>query len=124
MASQLKVCSCIVFFSGLSFLINHLISLSGLPIPQILPLILTGITEMTLGIKRLSEYALTPLTFGLSAFFLGFGGISIAAQVYSVTRTKKTRQPFGGYLVWKLLFGLILSLLFFGSALLYRHLDV
>ena len=65
--------------------------------------ILTGILEITNGINTISSIACKKLSFNLifTAFLLGFGGISVLLQVWSIT--SKTDLSIKPYLYGKLL---------------------
>ncbi len=68
---------------------------------------LTGILEITNGINTISSIACKRLSFNLifTAFLLGFGGISILLQVWSIT--SKTDLSIKPYVFGKLLHGLL-----------------
>ena len=69
--------------------------------------ILTGILEITNGISTISSIAYKKLSLNIiiTAFLLGFGGISILLQVWSIT--SKTDLSIKPYLYGKLLHGLL-----------------
>jgi len=69
--------------------------------------ILTGLLEVTNGINIISSIACKKLSINiiLTAFLLGFGGISILLQVWSIT--SKTDLSIKPYLYGKLLHGLL-----------------
>lgn len=69
--------------------------------------ILTGILEITNGINTISSIACKKLSFNLifTAFLLGFGGISVLLQVWSIT--SKTDLSIKPYVYGKLLHGLL-----------------
>lgn len=68
---------------------------------------LTGILEITNGIHTISSIACKKLSFNLifTAFLLGFGGISVLLQVWSIT--SKTDLSIKPYVYGKLLHGLL-----------------
>ena len=68
---------------------------------------LTGILEITNGINTISSIACKKISLNLifTAFLLGFGGISILLQVWSIT--SKTDLSIKPYLYGKLLHGLL-----------------
>lgn len=72
--------------------------------------ILSGLLEITNGIHAISSVACKKLSFNIifTAFLLGFGGISIFLQVWSIT--SKTDLSIKPYIYGKLLHGLIASL--------------
>lgn len=69
--------------------------------------IFTGILEITNGIHTISSIACKKISFNiiLTAFLLGFGGISILLQVWSIT--SKTDLSIKPYVYGKLLHGLL-----------------
>lgn len=71
--------------------------------------ILTGILEITNGIHTISSISCKKLSFNIifTAFLLGFGGISILLQVWSIT--SKTDLSIRPYVYGKLLHGLLAS---------------
>ncbi len=72
--------------------------------------IITGFLEITNGINLISNIACKKISLNiiLSAFLLGFGGISIFLQVFSIT--SKTDLSIKPYLYGKLLHGLFAAL--------------
>lgn len=71
--------------------------------------ILTSILEITTGISKISNIAIKKISINiiLTAFFLGFGGISILLQVLSIT--SKTDLSIKPYVYGKILHGIIAS---------------
>lgn len=69
--------------------------------------LLTGILEITNGINTISSIACRKLSLNLifTAFLLGFGGISVLLQVWSIT--SKTDLSIKPYLYGKLLHGIL-----------------
>lgn len=58
---------------------------TGLKMPDnTLSAILSGLLELTNGISKLSAFGTSFLNIVLASFLLGFGGISVLLQVYSV----------------------------------------
>lgn len=90
----------------LTYLISPIFSLLHIDTSIITPVI-TGFLEITNGLNSLSSLHLKNISFLiiLSAFLLGFGGISVLLQVWSiVSETDLSIKP---YLYGKLLHGLI-----------------
>ena len=69
--------------------------------------LLSGILEITTGINNISNIACKKLSINIifTAFLLGFGGISILLQVWSIT--SKTDLSIKPYLYGKILHGLL-----------------
>lgn len=120
--SLLIICGYIVFFAIISSLakkvgIIDLISKLIAPIFKALSIprnfrssIITGIIEVTNGIKILSKSITTYDIVGISivAFLLGFGGISVFMQTASITA--KTNLSLVPYIIGKIFHGSISSL--------------
>ncbi len=86
-ASMLSVCSCIIFFSSITAVLNAI----KIDYPYI-----TAILEMTSGVKELSS-SNVPSTFLLPSLSacIAFGGLSIHSQVISVCgQTDISTKPF------------------------------
>jgi len=86
-ASMLSVCSCIIFFSSITAVLNAI----KIDCPYI-----TAILEMTSGVKELSSSNL-PSTFLLPfiSACIAFGGLSVHSQVISVCgQTDISTKPF------------------------------
>ena len=95
-------------FNFLFILLSPVFNFLHLSTDFILP-IFTGIIELTNGITMVSSVASKNLAINvvIAAFLLGFGGISIALQVLSITSTSDISiKP---YILGKLLHGVIAS---------------
>lgn len=86
--------------------------------------ILAGIIELTNGVKLISEASVVNynLSIMLSAFLLGFGGISILLQVSSIVA--KTDLSMKKYIIGKILQGIIASIYVFFILNFIPNLDV
>lgn len=86
--------------------------------------ILAGIIELTNGVKLISEASIVNynLSIMLSAFLLGFGGISILLQVSSIVA--KTDLSMKKYIIGKILQGIIASIYVFFILNFIPNLDV
>ncbi len=75
--------------------------------PSFIQGLLTGVLEITNGIHTISSIACKKLSFNLifTAFLLGFGGISVLLQVWSIT--SKTDLSIKPYVYGKILHGLL-----------------
>lgn len=75
--------------------------------PSFIQGLLTGVLESTNGIHTISSIACKKLSFNLifTAFLLGFGGISVLLQVWSIT--SKTDLSIKPYVYGKILHGLL-----------------
>ena len=112
----------IIIFSSIISILNtsgifKTLTLISSPIFKILNLdtsfctpIFTGILEITNGIKQISMIPIKSISINiiLSAFLLGFGGISVFLQVYSIT--SKSDLSIKPYIYGKLLHGLLSAL--------------
>ncbi len=112
----------IIIFSSIISILNtsgifKTLTLISSPIFKLLNLdtnfctpILTGILEITNGIKQISMIPIKTISINiiLSAFLLGFGGISVFLQVYSIT--SKSDLSIKPYIYGKLLHGLLSAL--------------
>lgn len=67
--------------------------------------ILKGILELTNGVKTVSLQGNLPLNIGIISFLMGFGGISVMFQVYSII--SKENISIKPYLLGKILQGII-----------------
>ena len=109
LAIQLQICGCLLFASALSALLSALLTHFFSMADGFFCGILTGILEMTSGIRLLAKSTHTaafPAACGIAAF----GGFSVAAQVFSVMQDrKKTRYSLVEYLVWKIGYGLLVA---------------
>ena len=113
-----------LFFKGINSSIEILVNIFGIVTfflivinllfdkPTILiEIIITGILEMTTGLKYLSLTSLSlKLKVSISAFFLSFGGLSVHSQMMNVLTEKKVRYlPF---LIARVIHGLICFIIF------------
>ncbi len=92
------------FFSSLTILFSPLFDFLHID-TSFIQGILTGLLELTNGIQIISSIACKKISFNIifTAFLLGFGGISIFLQVWSIT--SKTDLSIKPYLIGKLLHG-------------------
>lgn len=106
---QLNICGCLLFASAIAALASELLKTIFGDLDSLLSGIGIGLLEMTSGIRLLSESnhpAALPGACGIAAF----GGFSVAAQVFStLPDRKKTRYSLAEYLVWKVLYGLLVT---------------
>ena len=94
----------IVLFSVLISIIENIIHLNNL----IIKTVLFGIIEVTHGVSLISSLPYNDLILVLCAFVLGFGGISVLLQVYSIaSKAKISIKP---YILGKLLQGSLAAL--------------
>ena len=101
----------IVLFSILTSMIQHL------PLPELLKIILTGLTEITNGIHYLTYTDLSKeYRYILAMAFTAFGGISGLAQTSSMV--KDTKLSMKKYICFKLLLTIISATLAFVLTLL------
>ena len=94
------------FLNMLTFFISPYLKIIGIPSTFVAPF-LTGILEITNGISLISNIHIKAISINiiLTSFLLGFGGISIFLQVYSiVSKTDLSIKPY--------IFGKILQALF------------
>lgn len=118
--SVLGICGFVVFFSALVSILDSMgifMSLAGwisvktgCGISSVRAL-LTGLLELGSGIGSMSNMPLTPHSMALASFILGWGGLSVHCQTFSVldgTDLSVTRYVWG-----KLLHGLLSALLAF-----------
>jgi sporulation integral membrane protein YlbJ len=103
---MLAVCAYVVFFSSLVGCFANIISALGLPAASVA--LLYGILELSGGVSAAS--ALGPGIAGvcLAAFIVGWSGLSVHFQVISVSSGRGL--SYGGYLVAKLIQGLLNSI--------------
>lgn len=96
----------IYFFNFIVILLSPFFKFISIKTNFILP-ILTGIIELTNGVTLVSSIASSNLNINIiiTAFLIGFGGISIMLQVLSVT--SKSDISIKPYILGKLLHGLI-----------------
>ncbi|MDD6214994.1 MAG: hypothetical protein PUB42_07415 [Firmicutes bacterium] len=100
-SSILTVCGAVIFFSVISNII-----VSQLPSRGILRTLIIGISELTNGVKSISELPVTLFNkLVMSAFVVGFAGICVHLQVMAVAAQRQlTLKP---YIVGKILHGFI-----------------
>lgn len=86
-------------------------TLKMIGIPEVLSSnIITGFLEITNGIRAISSIHLKSISINIvtAAFFLGFGGISVMLQVFSIiAKTDLSPKP---YVIGKLLHGIIAAI--------------
>ena len=94
---------------GISSIFSPIFSLIQIPSECVTPL-LAGIIELTNGVNLISNIPLKTISTSiiLCAFLLGFGGISILLQVFSIVA--KNRLSIKTYFLGKLLQGLLAAL--------------
>lgn len=85
---------------------------------------ITGLLEITNGIQMISHVAVKKLSLNLifTAFLLGFGGISVFLQVFSIT--SKTDLSIKPYLYGKLLHGCLAAFYTFISLTIFPFLNL
>lgn len=95
----------ITFFLMVSSILERILPLSSLQ-----NAILSGLLEMTQGIKKISDLSLfVPLQASFISFFLSFGGLSIHMQVASIISSTKIK--YGPYFIARILHGTISSII-------------
>lgn len=126
MVTQLQICGCMIFYSGCTAMLLYGLSCTGTILPKPVFYLVGAIPEITSGIRRLSAWSQSILSLSIACGLCAFGGISVAAQTYHVLsqESKKTRQPFYGYLVWKTLYGILVFVLLLGIFFLLRSLGL
>lgn len=94
------------FFHILSSLLNPIFKMLDINTNFCVPL-LTGFLEITNGIKQIANIPVKAITINivLTAFLLGFGGISVFLQVFSIT--SKSDLSIKPYLYGKIIHGLL-----------------
>ena len=113
--SSLSVTGYIVFFSVLLSALSRLFSVFG--IGELPLLFLSGVTEITAGVKKAAETAYGLCGRVLCGFFAGFGGLCAHLQVIATVerplpdRARRTSLSFRSYFVCKLSQGLLTALL-------------
>ena len=89
--------------SKIFFIISHIFEMYGVN-GEIVIGVIKGLLELTNGAKIVSLYALSNIYIGIIAFLLGFGGLSVMLQVYSIVAKEKISiKP---YIYGKLMQGL------------------
>ena len=115
----------IVIFSSLISILNssgifNLLSLFFSPILKLFNInssfcisLLTGLLEITNGIKQIASIQIKAISLNviLTAFLLGFGGISVFLQVFSIT--SKTDLSIKPYLYGKIIHGILAAIFTF-----------
>ena len=93
-----------------SRLLSPILSLFGISDGRFSTALFTGILELTNGIKQMAMISCKAISINivLSAFLLGFGGISVLLQVYSIT--SKTDISIKAYFIGKLLQGILAAI--------------
>ena len=99
-------------FNILSIFLNPVLKLFNIDDSFCIP-ILTGFLEITNGIKQIANIPIKFISINiiLTAFFLGFGGISVFLQVFSIT--SKTDLSIKPYIYGKILQGILASIFTF-----------
>ena len=99
-------------FNILSIFLNPVLKLFNIDDSFCIP-ILTGFLEITNGIKQIASIPIKSISINiiLTAFFLGFGGISVFLQVFSIT--SKTDLSIKPYIYGKILQGILASIFTF-----------
>lgn len=89
--------------SILTSLLSPIFNIFGINNPQFVNGLLSGVIELTNGVQLISGIAYKQISLNiiLSAFLLGFGGISIILQVFSIT--SKSDISIKPYIIGKLL---------------------
>lgn len=105
-SSILSILKASGILNSITILLNPLLSFLNID-TNFIQGFLTGILEITNGINTISSIACKKISFNiiLTAFLLGFGGISILLQVWSITA--KTDLSIKPYVYGKLLHGLL-----------------
>ena len=108
-SSILSILKASGFLDGVSLLLSPIFEFLQID-PTFIQGILTGILELTNGIQAISSIACKKISLNLifTAFLLGFGGISVLLQVWSIT--SKTDLSIKPYLYGKLLHGLLAAI--------------
>ncbi|MBE6702947.1 MAG: hypothetical protein E7585_06010 [Ruminococcaceae bacterium] len=97
-SSLLQVFSFVIFFSCVSSCLSAI--LANYKLPAVTGTVLAGILEMTSGISHAVTTLSPENAFRLTAFFVGFAGISICLQLFAIA--EKQKLPMGPYLLAKL----------------------
>lgn len=95
--------------NGFSFLVNPILKVLNISSDFAIPT-LSGILELTNGVKLVSSIACKEISLNiiLSAFLIGFSGLSVTLQVYSlISNTDLSIKP---YILGKLLQGVLAAL--------------
>lgn len=109
---MLNVCAYVVFFSVISGYTSDLCT--SLKLPRITSAIISGMLEISGGISSLSPLLnpkTTLLVPSLAAFFLGFSGISVCFQIWSVDKSSCISRK--KFFLQKLLHGAVSSVICF-----------
>ena len=95
---------------GLSNIIFLIFNLIGITKPEFSIGFISGLLEVTNGLSIISNISYKNISCNiiLSSFLLGFGGISVLLQVYSITT--KANISIKPYFIGKILHGIIASI--------------
>ena len=101
------------FLQLLALTVSPIFNTIGIPNSLSVPLV-TGFLEITNGISAISNIHLKALSINIvtTAFLLGFGGISVMLQVFSIIA--KTDLSIKPYIIGKLLHGIIAAFYTYG----------
>lgn len=93
-----------------SKLLSPILNLFGISDGRFSTALFAGMIELTNGVKQMSMISCRAISINiiLSAFLLGFGGISVLLQVYSIT--SKTDISIKAYFIGKLLQGIFAAI--------------
>ena len=96
--------------SIIASLVEPIFNLLGIEHSQFSSSFISGIIELTNGLKQITSITYKSISTNIifSAFLLGFGGISILLQVFSII--SKTDISIKPYIIVKLLHGIFASL--------------
>ena len=102
----ISICNQIHFFEFIAVMLEPILSKIGIPF-DLITSFLSGIVELTNGLNLVACVPLKTISTNiiLSAFLLGFGGISVLLQVFSIT--SKANLSIKKYIIGKLLQGLL-----------------
>ncbi len=107
--SMLIICAYVVFFSAILGCLSQLLAAFKCPPP--LTAFIYGIVELSCGVSTSSSLGLNTAGVCLTAFIVGWSGISVHLQILSVCAGKGLN--FRGYFAAKLIHGLLNSLIMF-----------
>lgn len=96
---MLNVCACVLFFSLPGAMIDGIISELGAS--QVLKAAISGLFEISGGVKSASELSSPMYSLMMSAFCCSWSGLSVHMQIFSVCRGRGV--SFNGYLISKLI---------------------
>lgn len=122
-SSIISICKASGIFTVLTQLMSPFFQLVHLDSTFITPC-LTSILEITNGINLISNITIKKISINIiiAAFFLGFGGISVLLQVFSIT--SKTDLSIKPYLYGKLLHGILAAFYTFLAFQLFPFLNL